>query len=168
MKDAWVKFKEWWANLAQREKQAVTIGGSLLVLFIVYQWMWSPYLNHIATMREKITSDQKTLLWMQSADQVIRKAESKSITKNKPVSLVVFLSQMQKQVKQSGLEPFLTQLKQSSNESVEVRFQKVEFEKLIKFLATVMKTYPVSISHITLVATDASGYVNADIVIKQG
>jgi len=168
MKESWAKLKEWWANLAQREKQAVMAGSSLLGLFIVYQWMWTPYLDHIASMRERIASDQKTLLWMQSADQVLQKAENKSIAKNKPVTLVVFLSQMQKQVKQSGLEKFLTQLKQSSNDSIEVHFQKVEFEKLIKFLATVMKTYPVSISHMTLVAAESSGYVNADIVIKQG
>jgi len=168
MKDVWMKLKEWWINLALREKQAVMAGSILLGLFIVYQWMWTPYLNHIASMREKITHDQKTLLWMQSADQAIQKVESKSIAKNKPVSLVVFLSQMQKQIKQSGLGQFLTQLKQSGNESIEIHFQKVEFEKLIKFLTTVMKTYPVSISHLTLVAADSSGYVNADIVIKQG
>lgn len=168
MKEWLAKLKEWWASLAMREKQMVSIGGSLLVLFIIYQWMWTPYLEHVATMRTKIAADQKTLLWMQAADTVMQKIEGKSVAKNKPVSLVVFLSQVQKQIKHDGLEQLLTQLKQSTNESIDIHFQKVEFEKLMKLIVAIMKTHPITITHLTLVAVGTPGYVNADIVMKQG
>src|SRR6478736_4675810 len=102
MKEFWIKLKEWWTNMAPRERQAVSIGGSLLVIFIIYQWMWTPYVNHVAAMREKITSDQKTLVWMQSADKIMQKVASKATIKTKPVSPVVFLSEMQKQIKLKG------------------------------------------------------------------
>ena len=92
---------------------------------------------------------------------------NKSATKNKPVSIVVFLSQMQDKIKSAGLENTLTQLKQSANESIEMHFQKVEFDKLMSFLIAVMKEHPVSISRLSVAATDAPGVVSADIVMKQ-
>jgi general secretion pathway protein M len=167
MKESWIKFKEWWASLALREKQAISIGVSLLALFILYQWIWTPYLDNVATMRGRIASDQKTLLWMQSADKIIQKVENKSTPKNKTVSSVEFLSQMQKQIKHAKLDQSLTQLKQSTNDAIEMHFQKVEFDKLIKLIATIIKNNHVVISQMTVNALETSGYVNADIVIKQ-
>lgn len=166
MKESLEKSKERWAQFSVREKQAVVVGGSLLAIFIVYQLMWSPALNHVENMRQRIATDQKTLLWMQSADKTMQQMGNKS-AKNKPVSIVVFLSQMQDGIKQAGLENTLTQLKQSANESIEMHFQKVEFDKLMSFLVVVMKEHPVSISRLSVVATDAPGVVTADIVMKQ-
>lgn len=166
MKEFWMKLKEWWSNLALREKQAVSIGGSLLVIFIIYFWMWTPYINHVASMREKITSDEKTLVWMQAADKAMQKAEDKTGAKTKSLSPVALLGEMQKQVKLSGLEGALTQLKQGANESIELHFQKVEFDKLIKLLAKAMKEKHVSVSHLSLISIEP-GLVSATIVMKQ-
>jgi len=99
---------------------------------------------------------------------MLGKMNQQSSVKAKPVSLVVFLSQMQKKINQSGLESYLTQLKQSDNESVEIHFQKVEFDKLIKLLMTVMKEYPATVSRLSVTATDAPGYVSADVWVRQG
>lgn len=168
MRETLEKSKERWAALSVREKQAVLLGGSLLLIFLVYELMWSPALNHIQDMRKRIATDQKTLVWMQSADKTMQNAGNLSAMKMKAVSLVVFLGQIQDRVKQSGLESTLTQLKQSANESIEMHFQKVEFDKLISFLVATMKEHPVAISRFSVVATDAPGVVNADIVMKQG
>ena len=166
MKAWWEKLKAWWHPLSLREKQAVAIGGSLLFIFLVYQCMWKPYLNHMESMRQRIISEQKTLLWMQSADKIMQMG-NKSSAKSKSVSLVVFLSQMQGQIKLAGLEQYLTQLKQSANDSIEIHFQKVEFDKLITFLIDVMKKRPVSVTQMLVIAGDAPGYVSADIAMKQ-
>lgn len=167
MKELWAKLKEWWSHLAPREKQVTSIGASLVILFIVYQWIWTPYLEGVDTMRHRITADQKTLLWMQAADKQIQTLEVQGKAKTKSVSPVVLLSQIQKQVNRSGLEQYLTQLKQTTNEAIEVHFQKVEFDKLITMLAKIMKEQDVSITRLSLIATDAPGYVNADMVMKQ-
>lgn len=166
MKELWVKIQAWWMSLALREKQAISIGAALLVLFIVYQWIWSPYLEHVDTMRKRIISDQKTLSWMQTADKQIQSLETQGKSKTKSISPVALLSQMQKQINRSGLEQFLTQLKQTTNEAIEVHFQKIEFDKFIKMLASFMQEQDVTIVRMTITA-NTPGYVNADIVMKQ-
>src|SRR5205085_7707129 len=113
----------------------------------------------------RIVSDQKTLIWMQSADKTMQNSSNKSAIKMKAVSLVVFLSQMQDKVKEVGLESTLTQLKQSANDAIEMHFQKVEFDKLMSFLIAVMKEHPVAISRLSVTGTDAPGVVNADLVM---
>jgi len=167
MKDTLEKSKERWMQLAEREKQAVLIGGLIVILFILYQCIWSPILNHIEDMRKRIATNQKTLLWMRSADRTMQNMGHQS-AKKKTVSLVMFLSEMQHRIQSAGLLSSLTQLKQSANEAIEMHFQTVEFDKLIRFLLAVTHDYPVSISRFSVSKTDVSGVVSADIVMKQG
>lgn len=168
MKEFWLKAKEWWSNLALREKQAVSVGGVLLALFIIYQWMWMPALNGVESLRQKIVAGQKTLVWMESVDKQIQKMEGQSTDKQHASTLVVLLSQMKKQINRAGLEPYLTQLKQANNSSIEAHFKKVEFAKLVDMLAASMKELSMSVTHLVLTPTETPGYVNADMVIKQG
>ena len=164
MTASWTKLKEWWDQLALREQRAISMGGVLIAVFIFYQGIGSPSLHHLEVMRQKIVSAQKTLWWMQSADKVIR--SHLSVMKPPPVSPLVFLSQMHGQIKLAGLESFLTELKQSGNDSVEMHFQKIEFDKLAAFLIRVMKASPVTISQLSVSALEARGLVNAELVIK--
>mgnify|MGYP001226923991 CR=1 FL=1 len=166
MKEWLVKLKEAWANLAMREKRMVTAGGAFLGIFIVYQWIWTPLLNHVATLRNRIAANQKTLVWMQSADKAIQKMEGRTNIKAKRTSPVGLLSLLQKQINHAGLEQQLIQLKQTTNDSVEMHFQKVEFDKLLKLLMTVVKEQSVFISQMSVTAENTPGLVNADIILK--
>src|SRR5262245_43146919 len=147
MKELWIKLKEWWSTLALREKQAVSIGAALLILFITYEWIWTNALESVEEMREKIISGQKTLVWMEEADKQIKKMEGQSQTKSHATSPVELLSQIKKQIQRAGLEPNLTQLKQSTKDSIEVHFQRVEFDKLMGMLGVVIKEQNISIQH---------------------
>jgi type II secretory pathway component PulM len=168
MKGPWVKWKEWWSSLTLHEKQGAALSVSLLVIFIVYQWIWAPYLDHVDAIRKRISTDQKLWVWMQRTDKAISKIESQSKHKNKAASPVMILSLMKKQVGQAGLEQFLTQLKQATNGSVELHFQKVEFDKLIRLLMTMMKEQQVTILQMSVVADTTPGTVNADMMLKSG
>lgn len=168
LKPHWEKVQAWWHTLELREKQAVAIGGSVLGIFLFYECIWSPYLNHINTMRTGIKTQEKTLLWMQAADKEISKMESHSINHGKSISPVTLLGYLQKQIQHAGLEGNMTQLKQASNDSIEMHFQKVEFDKLIKLLTQICKEQKVAISQMSANSENAPGIVNADAVIKIG
>lgn len=168
MNETLAKWKEWWSQLAMREKQAVVLGASLLTIFIVYEWIWTPYLNHVNHMREQISTDQKLLVWMQQTDQAINKIESQSKNKTRAVSPVELLSLMKKQVNQAGLEQYLTQLREAANESVEMNFQKVGFDKLIHLLTQTIKEQHITILQMSVIAGNTPGIVNADVMVKSG
>ena len=162
------KVKDRWSALAVREKQAVAIGGSLLGIFVVYAGMWSPLVGHVANMRSRIESDQKTLTFLQVADKEIQKIERNVTAKNKAASPVVLLGVLQKQINHAGLDANLTQLKQATNETIEMHFQKIAFDKLVRLLMTVSKEQAISVSQMSVTAENAPGMVNADITLKIG
>lgn len=168
MKEHWLKAKEWWASLALREKQALAIGAVSLFIFIVYQGIWSPLVDQATSMRKRIVAQQKTVVWMQAADKALQKAEGEKSERKQSTSPVVLLAVMQKQINQAGLDAALTQLKQGANETVEMHFQKVEFDKLITLLMHTIKTQRVSLAQLSASAEGSPGIVNADIMLKLG
>lgn len=165
MKEATIKLKSWWAGLALREKQGVALGGILLGLFIIYECTLSPLYTSVSDLREQITADQEILVWMRATDKEIQKAESGSRRKTKVLSPVMLLSVMQKQINHAGLDQYLTQLKQTNNQAVEVHFQKVSFDKLASLIIKVLKEENVSISQFSIAAENEPGVVSANLVL---
>lgn len=166
MKESWAKLKEWWLNLPLREKQGVMVGGSLLGIFIIYQFIWTPSLDRVIELRSRIARDQKMLVWMEAVDKEIQKNASESHNTVSSASPVTLLGTLQKQISNAGLDQSLTQLKQASNETVAMHFQKVDFDKLVQLLTTVLKESNVSISQMSAISDNSPGTVNADVMLK--
>lgn len=166
MKAVWLKSKEWWANLAYRERQAVVFGGAAAAIFIAYQWIWTPYLGEVAILRKRMVTDQELVQWMQVTDQEIRQIENQTKAKPAVVSPVVFLGWMQKQIDQVGLRQSLKQLKEVNNGSIEMHFQAADFDKLMSLCITVVEKQNVSISQMSVLAGNMPGIVHADLVLK--
>jgi general secretion pathway protein M len=152
--------KEWWSQLALREKQAVLLGGTFVFIFILYQFIWSPLLGHLTEMRHSIEAQQKTLIWMRKADKEIQSLQKNNKVANKDASPVALLSSLQKQINQLGLGQSLAGLKQASTDTIEMHFQKVEFDQLVLLLKQV------SIVQLSAVAGSTPGMVDADLVVR--
>ena len=165
MNETIAKIKEWWAQLALREKQAVAMGGSILGVILIYVAVWSPFLDRVAEMRKRIQTDDKTLAWMKAADAKIKILSASENSSERVTSPVVLLSLLQKQMDQNGLASSLTGMKQSGNDSIEMHFQQVEFDRLIRFLTEVIKQHRVTVTQMSVVSVDAPGMVNADLVM---
>lgn len=166
LNEYWVKINDWWSALALREKQAVAVGGGALFIFLLYAIIWSPLSNGAASLRSRINTEQKTLAWMQAADKQLQKAEKETNTKSKAVSPVVLLSLLQKQISDAELDQQLTQMKQATNDSIEMHFQKVDFDKVMQLLINVVKSYNVSISQLSAVSLSSPGITNIDVVLR--
>ena len=161
-----IKLKEWWNNLAPREQMIVALGSTIVGVFIFYLIIWAPYLNRIDLMRKHIQTEQKTLAWMQAANAKIIKLEEQAKNRNAVITPVVLLGLLQKQINQAGLESHLTNLKQASSDSLELHFQKIEFDKLMQLLEKIVKEQNVTVAQFSATAENAPGIVNADMVLK--
>jgi type II secretory pathway component PulM len=119
-------------------------------------------------MRTSISKDQKTLLWMQSADSEISKAEGEAKQQKKSITPVELLSVVQQLVEEAGLTPTLTQSKQSSGDAVVLHFQKADFDRLMAVLIIILKEQNVTVTQFGAAAANAPGLVNADVTLKIG
>lgn len=167
MKEWQMKFNEWWRNLSLHEQRVVAVGGAIAGSLLFYLIIWQPYLDRLETMRKQIQTEYKTLAWMQAADKEVNKLE-KQTTKGATMTPIALLSVLQKQVDEASLATTLTQLKQATQDSVEMHFQKVYFDQMINLLIKVIKEQNVSITHLSVIADATPGIVNADIVLTLG
>lgn len=157
--------KEWWNNLALREKQLVSIGGIFLVLFLIYFFLWSPLNQKVASLRSQIRQNQDLLAWMKDTDKEIQSLEKTSAPKPNR-SGGSLLSLVQKQVEHSSLSGSLSQLHQVESDSVQLTFKKVDFDKLIAWLIEVTQQEGLVITQLTVTPSGTPGIVGADLILK--
>lgn len=163
MKENWVKVKDRWNALAKREKQMLSIGGGIVLLFLLYQCLWSPLLDHVEQLREKLQSSQKLLSWMQEAD---KKISVNAAPSHPNVSPMMLLSQVKTQIQNANLAQNLKELKQSGSDTIEVHFQKVDFNALLQLLSNLSKNQGITLAKIAVVGLSTPGTVNADVYLK--
>jgi general secretion pathway protein M len=157
--------KDWWQNLALREKQMLAAGTIVVLLFLCYAIIWSPFVNKITSMRKQIQHNQELLNWMQDADK--RMTNLVKSSKNHSTQLTgSLLSTMQGAINKSIFAQHVTQLRQADNDSVQLDLQKVDFDQLIILLTKLSNQYGLIITQMTATPTGAPGEVMASIVVK--
>lgn len=157
--------KEWWNNLALREKQMLSLGIFFVGLFLIYLLLWSPLDNKVAAIRNQIKRNQELLNWMKEADkrvQILEKAPQQ-----KPIAPVSgsLLSIIQKQINRTPLVSSLTQLHQVDNDSVQLTFQKVDFDQLMRWLIQ-LSQQGIVITQMSVTPSANPGVVTTDIILK--
>ncbi|MBA3661617.1 MAG: type II secretion system protein M [Gammaproteobacteria bacterium] len=165
MKEQYIKFKMWWAELALREKQALIVGFIASTLFLMYQWAWSPLMTLKDDLHEQIVAASKTYSWMQKADLQIDEVQTSAQKQNAALTPVMLLGLLQQRINQAGLAPSLSQLKQAHDDSLEIHFQKVEFDKLMSWFLVFAKEEPIQVTQMSVVAANEPGLVNVDMIV---
>lgn len=168
MNEYWVKFKEWHAQLELRERRMVNIGGAALVFAIFYFGIWSPFLGRVDTLRSTISGEQKTLAWMQDAEQKIKQLSNDDQGSRQTMTPVTLLADLQNKVNSAGMKDSLQSLKQAANDSVQMQFKNVSFDQLVKLLINVMKTSHVTVTQFNALAQPTPGMVNAEVLLSLG
>lgn len=166
MKEQWLKLKEWHANLQARERRIVNIGGAVVAFALFYLLFWSPFLNRVDDLRQHMGNQMKTLAWMKATDQQIKQLEGGGTQSKSNLSPVAMLAFLQSQIKLAGMKDALTELKQASNDSIQMQFKNVSFDQLIKLLISVIKNQQVTISQFSAEADATPGMVNASVIIN--
>jgi general secretion pathway protein M len=157
--------KEWWNNLSLRDKQLFALGLLAVIFFLIYSLVWSPLDNKVSALRTTLQHNQKLLTWMQAADKQIEsyKNTSQTTTAQSTGSL---LSIVQNEINQSSLSKDLSQLHQAEDDSVQLSFQHVGFDPLIRWLTQLWQQHNITITRASIKKTEASGIVSAEIVLK--
>jgi len=168
MKEQWRKLKEWYVQLELRERRAVLAGGSALIFAIFYFAFWSPLSGRVSSMRERITAQQKTLAFMQDAEAKIKQLGHAGSQEKAALTPVTLLGLLQNQIYAAGLRDALQQMKQAGNDSVQLQFKNVSFDRLMVLLAGVISSHQVSVSALNAVAVGRPGLVDASVMLKLG
>lgn len=165
MKELLQKIKDGWAVLGAREKKFLSVGGAVVLACVLYQFVWCTLTDSVTLLRERILTTQHVLTAMQALDKDIQQLSSTAHQSLAPTSVVTVLGALQKHINQAGLASALTALKQGSHDAIEMHFQHVDFDKLIRTLITICDEDGVMITQFSATAQKESGTVNADIIL---
>lgn len=156
---------DWWLNLPLRDKRMLLMGSIVVILFLLYEIIWSPLATTNENLRLRIQHNRDTLQYMQNADQRIQQLLKESKEKNNKTSGSV-LGTMQTEINNSEFASHVAQLRQAENDSVQFNLRKVNFDQLLIFLTSVWKKYHYIVSQISVVPTGVPGEVTADITLS--
>jgi general secretion pathway protein M len=158
--------KNWWSSLSFSEKQTVSIGVALLLIFLIYEVIFAPLGNHVDALRQKVHSNQALLHWMQDSDARIRSLEKnqKQQPRNTSMSL---LSTVQNGINNSAIAQNVTQLQQSENDSVQMKLQKVGFDTFIQWLTAICQQQQLIIIQMTSTPDGDPGTVDVELKMQR-
>jgi general secretion pathway protein M len=141
--DFWTKFK---FKLTKRERYYVSAGVALVALFVMFQFILSPFLEAKEKTKRSIQAKEKTLkeLVSLSSEYGALKEGSGDIKKTlalRPKDFTLF-SFLEKQAGRSGVKPNIKYMKPSvstdsgpySESSVEMKLENITLKQLVEYL----------------------------------
>lgn len=157
------QLRQWFMSLEKRERGMVAGGAAILVIFILYLALVSPYLSHRRALTAQVQSQQALLAWMRPVASQIEALHGSQPAAPAAGSL---LGTVNASIASSGLAGALQQAQPSDDGSVRVQFKSADFDSLVSWLAGLQRSYGVIASDVTVTRASAAGQVDASIKLQ--
>jgi type II secretory pathway component PulM len=151
---------ESYSALPERERRMV-LGAVAVVALLFLFGVVLPIDRGVAHTQERLTHKRADLSWMQNVAPELAAAAPPVASGE---SLLVIIDRSSREAK---LASALT-TEPAGPGSVSVRLQKVSFDALITWLASLAQVYGVSVESATVEKADAEGLANAALVLHMG
>ncbi|MBL1259106.1 MAG: type II secretion system protein M [Thiotrichaceae bacterium] len=157
--------KAWFATLSPRERIIVAAGGGLLIMALLIG-SWLSFVDDVERMREVVSEQRVASQWMESAAQealMLRKGGNQKRVANNGASLLSLVDQT---AKRSGLGGAITRIEPDGSDKVRIRLERVNFDKMMRWLEALQTKHVVSIDSITIDQHQDNGLANVRLSLK--
>ncbi len=144
-----------------REKAIVGVALVVVLVLGVHAFVIEPYQERISAVREQITQQRADLAWMRSAVSGMPAGELSASTPQISGTLANFID---KAVRRQGLAGQLSQMSPIGTDEVRIRYNAVDFNRLVSFIAQVNSS-GLDIKDIRISAADNPGIVDSSLVL---
>jgi type II secretory pathway component PulM len=151
------------AQYSLREKAIVAVALVVMIALGVHAFVIGPYQERMALLRETIEQQNTDLVWMKSAVARLPVAGAANPAVDQAISgtLANFIDQV---VRRQGLSEQLSQISPIGNDEIRMRYNSVDFNRLVSFIAQV-NTSGLEIKDIRILPADIAGTVDSNIVL---
>ena len=158
--------KQWFATLNPRERIIVVGGGSLLIIALLVG-SWLSFVDDVERMREVVSEQRAVSQWMESAAleaaQLRKGGNKRSAVTRGGTSLLSLADQT---AKRSGLGSAMTRVEPDGSDKVRIRLERVNFDKMMRWLEELQNKHAVSVDSITVDQHQDSGMANVRLTLK--
>ena len=155
-----------WSALKNSERTLLMYGVPIILLAILYFYVWVPYNKSIAGFQDQIITVQEDIAWLQQIGIQIEQLKSGSSSTIGKFS-GSFINIVDKSIKQNKLNKYVSLLEKSGEDYVVVKFDKINFDILIKFIGYVKNRYGILVKTIDIQRVEGETLVNSRLILKK-
>jgi general secretion pathway protein M len=150
----------YWAQLNERERWMVVIGGIVCGVLLFYMLLIAPLKQSVVEKKQQLLEKQDTLAWISQAQSQHQHKQSPKILSSS--NLLTVLAQ---QLNASLFRQWPYQLQQNGVGDIELSFDAVPYNQWLNWLWSVRQTYQFSIQQLNVERTKLPGVVKLSIII---
>jgi general secretion pathway protein M len=159
--------KQWWLSKTSQEQLAMIIGGSAVLILLIYLIIWRPFEQSVEKKALLIKSQESTLQWMEGNLDLIKSMRS-SQSKKGSGSKEALLTLVDRTAKGAQLRQQIKRIKPQGDKSVQLWVEQASFDVLIRWLGQMTQEYGLDIESLNIDREDGPGLVNARFVLQRG
>ncbi|MBI3171196.1 MAG: type II secretion system protein M [Hydrocarboniphaga effusa] len=163
MKAYFERFRDWWAGLAQRERQALSAGAAALALIVIYLALWQPVTQSRSSRETALTEARALAIRLEAlALEVQRNRGAGGTIAGANQSLLAVVDQSGKA---SSLGKTPSRLQPEGDNTVRVWVEDVPFEAVMRWLNDLQTRYGVRVDNADIERQSAAGLVNVRLTL---
>lgn len=148
------------ANLNERERRMLYIGGVCLSIYLLYALIYSPLVSRVSQGKQQLVEKQATLAWMQEKrQQPLNTGVQRTI--NSSQLLTVIASQLQNK----PFQKFAHQLQQTSQGDVELSFDTVPYTPVLRWFWELENQFAITLKQFEVHSSAKAGLVKLRMVL---
>ena len=158
--------KDWFNGLEKREKLYLIIGSVVCVLTLYYLLVLEPLVKSKHQAISKHANTVELLQYMKSSEQEVKRLRQQLATQIPKVAKEKLLGVVDQGLRTAGIDKDLKSISPEPDEGVRLRFDEVDFNKLITWLGNASNQHGIQVDQITVTDTAEPGVVKAGLLIK--
>jgi general secretion pathway protein M len=159
--------KQWWLSKTPQEHLAMIIGGSAVLVLLIYLIIWRPFEQSLEKKALLVKSQESTLEWMRGNVDLIQSLNAKQ-SKKGTGSKEALLTLVDRTAKSIKLREQIQRIKPQGDNTVQLWVEQASFDTLIRWLGQLTHNYALDIESLNIDKQESPGLVNARVVLQRG
>jgi general secretion pathway protein M len=159
--------KQWWQSKTSQEQMAMIVGGTAVLILLLYLIIWRPFEQDLEKKMLLVNSQKTTLQWMQGNLDLIKRMGPNQGKKGS-TSNEALLTLVDRTAKRAQLRQQIKRIKPQGDNGVQLWVEQVSFDILIRWLGKMTQDYALDIESLNIDRQEGAGLVNVRVVLQRG
>ena len=159
--------RQWWNSKTHQEHLAMIIGGSAVLILLLYLIIWRPFEQNLEQKALQVASQQSTLQWMKGNLGLIKSLNSNQSKRGSNTNEAL-LTLVDRTAKKAELRQLIKRIKPQGDDSVQLWVEQASFDILIRWLGQMTQEHGMDVESLNIDRQDGPGLVNARLVLQRG
>lgn len=154
----------WFNRLQRREQWILLLGGLSLLLIFIYFFLWEPLAQNRQQLSQQIKVQEQDLQWMRQTALQIQQLRMQQIPHSSPVGSHL-LTIIENTIRNGDLAHINKRIEPQNEQTVRVSFERVEFGRLMQWLAVLQMQHQIHVQSISLERENQANQVRARLTL---